>query len=114
MPLAQQIRRFAGQFTQWNSDKDMNALADGISSIVSALQGIPFLDGIQLSAQTLTGAADNTLTHGLGRPWRGFLILDVSAAATIYSVPAVAGSYDEATFIKLHPSAGCTVDVWVF
>lgn len=102
-----------GVFKGTYEDEAVDRQAD---ILTSALQEIPFLDGVWIKDQVISSSGDGTLVqHNLGRAWRGYIITRATAAgAYAYDRP----SPDETRFIRIDwsstPSPEQTFDIWVF
>lgn len=77
------------------------------ASALNPLLGNPILQGKQIDAELVIGVT--TIPHGLGRPLRGWILVDVDAAATIFRSNLL-----NATTLTLTSNAACNVSLWVY
>lgn len=68
----------------------------------------PIVQGRQLTGIDLT-TSPKTISHGLDRTQQGWIITDISAAATVYRT----GDFNDTNMV-LTASAACTVAIWVY
>jgi len=68
--------------------------------------GKAILDGQVVTAALTT--AETEVRHKLGRKPQGYVVVGLSAAATVH------GRSHTAKYLKLTASATCTADLWVF
>ncbi len=94
------------QFDSYASQR----LGDDTRNLARRIDDNPIFNGAMLQDQVGTTSGTD-VAHKLGRAWRGFLVINKTGAAIIYSQPSV----DEEKFIKLHSSSGTqTISLWVF
>lgn len=93
------------------TDEVLNRVQDRLQATTDALVKVPLVDGVLLEGVTLTAGAFTPVAHGLGRLWRGFLVVARTANAQIWNQTPDA---DAQTFLYLQPSATVTVNLWVF
>jgi hypothetical protein len=93
-------------------DGDLSRIQDNVDQSFQDLQSslLP-LSGVVLIGQSI-GTSATTLTHGLGRPYQGFIIARLSANAVIWE-PGAANT-NPSTTIVLQASSACTANVWVY
>jgi hypothetical protein len=70
----------------------------------------PLMSGALLTGIALTSGTPKSIAHGLGRPYKGFLVTSITTA-TIVWIPSTS---DTAKFIVLEVTANTTASVWVF
>jgi hypothetical protein len=116
MTQANQIRNFAGDFREFKpEDRQFNALVDDHNRLANAVRNMPFMDGVLLPNQSLAGGADNIITHGLGRTFRGaFLFGQTNNAGGAAWTAYTATVYDKTQKINIKPDAAYVGDIWVF
>ncbi len=79
-------------------------------NVVSTLSSIPLLNGVEVEADLST---DTTrVYHNLGRPARGFLVIDSVEDVRVWRDPDFAAS--PTLVIPLKASTTATVTLWVF
>ena len=96
-----------------SSPKDVAAQRahDQVVKLGSRLDTIPILEGSLLADIEFTAGTTRRIGHGLGRPYRGFLITLQTAAGTLVHTPAAEASKNE---LALTPSATMTASLWIF
>jgi len=77
-------------------------------SILDPIVANSIVQGSQLNGISLN-AGQTTVPHGLSRVQQGWIITDISAAATIFRT----GDYNASNFV-LTASASCVVGIWVY
>lgn len=81
-----------------------------------ALQNVANVDLVQgrSVSVTLSSTATTNVSHGLGRPYTGFLVIDHTTSAIIFR-DATVTTVDPKQYIPLKASAGSpTVTLWIF
>lgn len=73
----------------------------------SALNAMALQPGVMLT-YVFGGASTVTMSHGLGRLPRGWIVVDVGASATFFRASWDVGQ------LAITGSAACTAKVWVF
>lgn len=91
-------------------DETLNRVQDRIKVVTDALVANQLLEG-RLLTVTLTAGAFTRVSHGLGRPPTGYVIVRRNANAVIWDQP---NGTDSGAFLQLQPSATVTVTLWVF
>lgn len=91
-------------------DEALNRVQDRIKQVTDALVANQLLEG-RLLTVTLTAGAFTRVSHGLGRPPTGYLVVRRNANAVIWDQP---NGTDSGAFLQLQPSATVTVTLWVF
>jgi hypothetical protein len=87
----------------------LNRLQTTIDDTLRPLVQNPMLDGVLLPDVALV-VAGTAVSHGLGRPWRGYIVTRRGVHETV----ATGVSVDDSRVIVLTASAPVTVDLWVF
>lgn len=78
---------------------------------INLISKIPFLDGIY--QELSLSAGDNTITHQLGRPYLGYIILGMNAASTVYDSTSLTAN--RSLYLVLNSSASVSnFKLWVF
>lgn len=91
-------------------------IQDNVGTLLNEVAAVPILQGNAIADVDLTDATTlpiayvNTVAHGLGRPWTGWLVTDRDAAEEVYSIP---NSTPE-RLLTLGASGAVTVDVLVW
>ena len=91
-------------------DEALNRVQDRIKVVTDALVANQLLEG-RLLTVTLTAGAFTRVSHGLGRPPTGYVIVRRNANAVIWDQP---NGSDAGAFLYLQPSATVTITLWVF
>ena len=91
-------------------DKDLERVQENIDGPLRELLSKQILDGILLEGITLVNAQTNLVNHLLGRAYRGFFIVRLSAGVSIWD----SSSDRPQDFLVLNTSANCTISLWVF
>ncbi len=92
------------------NDRAADQLQNNVQKWTQQFVGIPLIDGLLLSGKALT-TANQDFAHGLGRSWRGYIVVKQDAAVTVYAP----GGEDTTRFIRLRTGSGtATVSLWVF
>lgn len=99
-------------------DTKLNKFQENVSEFVSQinpilLSGNLLLKTIGDNPQEITIATTRTLvSHGLGRSYQGFIIVDRTGNATVWRDTTYTENKDK--FIPLIASSSVTVKLWVF
>jgi hypothetical protein len=91
----------------FDGNEQNQRIQSNIEAAVAQTLRSPLLDGRMISDITLV-SGDNKLEHKLARKVRGYLVIDRSNGATIYT-----SSKDE-KFLTLNASTGSVISLWVF
>lgn len=89
----------------------MSLMQTNWSTKISPVLDNPIVNGLILNNIVLINGA-TTINHKLGRKLQGWLLIGVSAAATIYDSQATNQQPD--LTLVLHSNAACTVNLYVF
>lgn len=88
---------------------DVDRVQDNIKLFSDQLVDIPILNGQLIENVALTTSAV-LVNHKLGRAYRGWIVVDQSANASVYSTTTTLPT----RFISLVASNTVTVSLWVF
>lgn len=94
----------------------LNQLQANIKAAMGQAKGSPFSNGNLLENVALTGGVTSVLAHGLGAPWRGYIvgkIFSLSTGTALQFVPNNPSSLDSKQ-IQLQANNSCNVDLWVY
>lgn len=94
--------------------KQLNTQLEAIKKIVDDHATSPLLGGNVLHDVVFTAAQTQSLKHGLGKPWSGYVVIRAqTAGALIFDVanPTGASSKD---IITLKSTNAGIYDIWVF
>ena len=78
-----------------------------IENVVNGLVSNSLQHGVFLEA-SLTAASSTAVNHMLGRPLQGWIIVDISAAASVWK------SSSTNNVLNLQTSADCNVKLYIF
>lgn len=115
--VAQFKSRFTGmQGLDPNVARQLDALQDYVAQAMRVMKAVPFLDGNLVQGLTFTGGATTLVQHGLGRAWRGvIMMLPQGAAGGPFETIAQSASALEARQVQIkNNGATCTVDLWIY
>lgn len=94
---------------QSSDDVQLNLVQDHVLQVVNPVLAIPLLDGVLIEGVALTTSYQN-ISHTLGRPWRGYIVVRHPMLGAVTNEP----SADDSKFLRLVSSAAGTVSLWVF
>lgn len=114
-------REHTGQPALERAEGDRNGIAQ-------FLRGIPWLDGRLIDGLFSTGTqrgdgrgpgvvvgtSTTTIVHGLGRPPRGFLVVDAFGSVGATVVRSVTQPADPSNAFNLNASSSITLKLWVW
>lgn len=88
---------------------DLNKWRDRIRDVGTVLDEIPILNGALVEGISLTGSADNVISHKLGRVPRGWIVTRAQTA-----VPLLYETARSDKAITLFAASSGTADIWFF
>lgn len=94
-----------------SDDPTLNRIQGSVADALLFLQR----QNILLNGEFVTvdvGTTDTLINHGLGRPYQGFLVVDVNAGATIYTSPTVNNIKDKQAILR--SSGSVTAKIYFF
>jgi hypothetical protein len=98
------------------SDTDVTLTSDRIQEIADFIEKCPLIDGQLIEDVSLTsgfgGTNDNTVSHNLGRAYKGFIITNISSSSNVYESPTI--NREKKNSLILRCSSNATVSLWVF
>jgi hypothetical protein len=104
-PMTRQLRK------EFIADHKLQRLQTSIDDISRQASLVELTNG-RLIENVALSTSDTHIVHGLGRAFRGWFVIRISAAGTILEAATQA---DTTKFLSLKASAGTpTVSVWVF
>jgi hypothetical protein len=80
---------------------------------MAAIKALPFGDGNLITGVSFVAGQGVQVQHRLGRPWRGYLPMNVAGGNAAFS-RSVPNAATDGAFITITSSANCTADVWVY
>jgi hypothetical protein len=112
---SQQRERFAGLDLPPGIARALQSMQDAIARAIAIVRAIPFASGNMIQGVQFSVGTMIALPHGLGRPWRGYMVVNVSGAGygTFRQIPQARADL-ETNAIGLVSSATCVADVWVW
>lgn len=81
---------------------------EGVQNAVNAVGDVSITNGRAITV-SLTVTAQQ-VAHGLGRAYKGYFPVSLSAASTVFN----SASSDPAKFVALTASVPCSAVIWVF
>ena len=118
----------ASKFDRINSgDNALDRVQGNVAKAIDPVLSVALLDGRLVEDDVVAGAlvpitlstTPKDVAHGLGREYRGWIVVDKNANADVWvdpptGTPLVDPNPDRALFIRLDASAAVTVKLWVF
>jgi len=94
-------------------NQDIDRIGDSLLNQSNWLGSKEIIDGVLIADQALvTGANGNSITHKLGRAYKGYIVVKSSNYLLTHGdQPTLA---DTSLFINIRASVACTVTIWVF
>lgn len=94
-------------------NQDIDRIGDSLLNLRNWLGNKEILDGVLIEDQALvTGANGNSITHKLGRAYKGYIVVRRSDYTLSHGdQPSLT---DTSLFINIRASVACTVTLWVF
>lgn len=90
---------------------ELTQFQDNCEQTFSRLTNKQILDGVLLEDVALTTAASN-ISHGLGRPVTGYMVIKKNANAVVYDNEST--NTKKTQFLILRASATVIVSLWIF
>lgn len=110
------IKKFQSVGTSSGSTDDLERVVSvvqgRVADAIDRIAGIPTLDGSMLSGVILTAGIDNFVSHGLGRKFLGWHVVDRTPDAGVFESATTNKSPDK--FILLNSNADVTITLWAF
>lgn len=91
---------------------DVDRVQDFVEEALKPVLDVPWLDGrLETNIALTGGAADNTVSHKLGRSYRGFWVVK---PGTVDGLPYISPTANTTTdqFILVRCTNAQTVDIW--
>ncbi len=92
------------------ADTDLGRIQDAVKASLRDISSRSILDGQILTGRSLLTGQSNVISHGLGRPLLGWILVGQDANAVVWASPSVTPGLT----LVLQCSANCTVSLWVF
>lgn len=94
--------------------RDLLLTAEPVVRTVNQLLDRPEAHSILIEGVSLVAASTVNVPHKLGRPWRGWHVVDKDADAGVWRGSAPAGDGDGEQYLPLACSANVTISLVVF
>ena len=91
------------------SDPLWDQLQANIAQAITPAINCPLIDGVLIKDVDLT-TSSRDISHGLGRPYQGWLVVDIDANQKVYSV----SNNKKDRLLTLKASGATRVSIWVF
>ena len=92
------------------NDYELSRVQDLLGDAVDLLGGKEIIDGRQIDDVALATGTANTVTHGLGRNLRGYIVTRRNADCRVWNDTSTSPSKT----LLLRTSATVTVSLWVY
>jgi len=100
-----------GKFNKINvSDYELARVQDAVGEALKGLELVPYVNGVIIENVPLDSTKDNQVFHGLGKDWRYWSLLRLSANSVVYE--ATTQQFKD-KIITLKCTASCTVSLFV-
>ena len=93
-------------------DPDLNRVQERLQDALMPVMDSSILDGILITGQDLASGTTSIISHKLGRPIKGWVVVGKNAAQHVYDVQSSNDNPDK--FLYLTAGGTVTVDLWVF
>jgi hypothetical protein len=90
----------------------LGKVQDALTTALGPVLGSAIVDGRLIEGVALASGSANTITHGLGRPPKGWLVVRSDADARYWDDQA--NNSTPGRTLRLNSSATATVSLWVF
>jgi small basic protein len=103
------------KYATGNADLDNNTVA--LKDLIDRIKDIPLVGGRLITGIQLAAATNVDVPHLLGRPFRGWAVVDMLGAVTGGVINRVNAAYDTKRFLRLNAvgfGATVTIAMWVF
>lgn len=85
---------------------------DDLRRVISQFASLEILDGQHLTGIDIVSGSTNLINHKLGRNYRGWVVTNIDAAATVHLDET--STAPKSLHLPLVTSATCVVGLWVF
>jgi len=92
----------------------LNDLHSAVSSALQSLASNPTLSGVLLSGEVFTGGQTRTLTHGLGRAFRGWYVVRAQGGVAAFVEAGLPAGMTPTQGLSLTSTNAGTFDLFVF
>lgn len=92
-------------------DRDLQMVQDSAATVFNIINNKQILDGVLIEGVVLLNASNPTsVSHGLGKEPRGWIVVKKDANADVYS----SASTTPKSTLNLNATADVTISLWVF
>ena len=95
------------------NNKDLEQVQDSVEKKFGELDGLAILEGKLLENIDVI-AAVQLFPHGLGRPFKGWAVVDKTSDVRVWRLVSSTFNPDLSVFLPLIASGTSTLKVWVF
>lgn len=95
-----------------SDDDTIRQLQGAVDLVFQELLKKQIIEGNFLENIALNTGVDNLVSHKLGRPVQGYIVVKRDADANIWDTEAQ--NTMKTSFVNLRSSADCTISLWVF
>ena len=93
-------------------DPDLNRVQERLQDTLMPVMDASILDGLLITGQDLASGTTSIISHKLGRPIKGWIVVGKNAAQHVYDVQSSNDNPEK--FLYLTAGGAVTVDLWVF
>lgn len=93
-------------------DVQLKKFHDEVKKSIDSL-GKTILNGVMIN-QSLTAGTVNSIPHGLGRKYNGFIVVKKFQFVDVYLVENTTLYKNDGKFIHLTPSVTANLSIWIF
>jgi hypothetical protein len=94
------------------ADPDLNRVQQRLQDALLPVMDASIIDGLLITDQDLVSGTTSIISHKLGRPIRGWIVVGKNAAQHVYDVQS--SNENPEKFLYLTAGGTVTVDLWVF
>tara|TARA_Y100000296_G_C4979924_1_gene160087 strand:+ start:70 stop:387 length:318 start_codon:yes stop_codon:yes gene_type:complete len=94
------------------TDPDLNRVQEMLQDALFPVMDASIIDGLLITDQDLASGTTSIISHKLGRPIRGWIVVGKNAAQHVYDVQS--SNENPEKFLYLTAGGTVTVDLWVF
>lgn len=94
--------------------RQLDRIQDAVAQAMAVVKRLPFSDGNLVQGVAFTGTTQKSIAHGLGRAWRGYMVVNVQNASGNAAFTATPNSVTDGATIHITPSVTCSCDVWIW
>jgi hypothetical protein len=102
------------RFQQTPESRPLADVQRALSQLVVELNAVPLINGRLVERVRLIGGVTTDVAHGLGRPLQGWIVARLAFDVSPSVVHEVAGTPDDALYLRLLAATTATLTLWVF